>query len=146
MKLTFFDIISFWITLFSKMMPNFWHLPINPILNSQNSIISFCYVDFYANIFLILYPWSWTSITGNAIVIIYPINELSWNSRSLISLGCLFIFPPFCQKVFTPLAFLLLIHKVALNERLNFQVLSHLEVNSLCTYYNWDRFLINNNN
>ena len=36
--------------------------------NSQSSIISFGYVDFYAKIFLILYPWSWNSITGNAIM------------------------------------------------------------------------------
>ena len=35
------DDIKFQITLFSKMMLNFWHL-----LNSQNSIISFGYVDF----------------------------------------------------------------------------------------------------
>ena len=39
--------------------------------NSQNSIISFGYVYFNAKIFLIFYPWSWNSITGNAIVIIY---------------------------------------------------------------------------
>ena len=43
-------------------------LPISPIFNFQNSIISFGYVDFYAKIFLILYPWSWNSITGNAIM------------------------------------------------------------------------------
>ena len=27
--------INFYITLFSKMMPNFWHFPINPILKIQ---------------------------------------------------------------------------------------------------------------
>ena len=32
---TFFDNINFEITLLSKMMPNFWHLPINPILKIQ---------------------------------------------------------------------------------------------------------------
>ena len=34
----------------------FWQLAINPKLKTQNSIISFGYVDSYAKIFLILYP------------------------------------------------------------------------------------------
>ena len=33
--LTFFDNINFQITLFPKMMSNFWHLPTNPILKIQ---------------------------------------------------------------------------------------------------------------
>ena len=40
-----------------------WHLP--------TSIISFGYVDFYAKIFVILYPHTWNSITGAAIVLAY---------------------------------------------------------------------------
>ena len=48
-------------------MPYVWQLVINPKLKTQNSIISFGYVDFYAKIFLILYPCSWNSITGNVI-------------------------------------------------------------------------------
>ena len=38
--LTFFDNINFWIISFSKMMPNFWHLPINPILKIQQFPLS----------------------------------------------------------------------------------------------------------
>ena len=37
--LTFIDRINFWITLFSKIMPNFWQLVTTPILE----IISFDY-------------------------------------------------------------------------------------------------------
>ena len=33
--LTFFDNIIFYITFLTKMMPNFWHFPINPILKIQ---------------------------------------------------------------------------------------------------------------
>ena len=46
-------------------MPNFWHLPINPILKIQK--ISFEYVDSYAKIFLILYPPFENSTTRIAI-------------------------------------------------------------------------------
>ena len=35
--LTFFDNINFWITLFSKMMPNFWQLAIRPNLKINES-------------------------------------------------------------------------------------------------------------
>ena len=36
----FFYNINFWITLFSKMIPNFWHLPIQ-YTSFQNSVIFF---------------------------------------------------------------------------------------------------------
>ena len=50
-----------------------------PQSNSQKSIISFGYVDVYAKIFLILYPWSRNPITGNAILT----RGISQNSHSL---------------------------------------------------------------
>ena len=37
----------------------FWQLAINPTLKTQNSIISFWYVNSHAKIFLILYPPAW---------------------------------------------------------------------------------------
>ena len=54
--LIFFHIINFQITLFSKMMPNFLQVAIM-YTNSQNSIISYRYVDFKSKIFQILYPF-----------------------------------------------------------------------------------------
>ena len=48
-------------------MPNFWQLSIN--LKTQNSIISFGYVDSYAKIFLILFPPLENSITHIAILL-----------------------------------------------------------------------------
>ena len=54
-------------------------LPISPVLKS------FEYVDFYAKIFLILYPCSWNSITGNAIIQGYVENYAN-NSYDCIAL------------------------------------------------------------
>ena len=49
---------------------------------SQNSIFSFGYVDFYAKIFLILHPWTWISITRNAILLIIQTrSECQFHSR-----------------------------------------------------------------
>jgi hypothetical protein len=53
------------------MMPYFWQLAINPKLKTQNSIISFEYVDSYATIFLILYPPLENSTTRIAILPIH---------------------------------------------------------------------------
>ena len=53
-------------------MPYFWQLAINPKLKTQNSIISFGYVDSYAKIFLIFYPPIKNSTTCIAIVISPP--------------------------------------------------------------------------
>ena len=63
-------LIRSFLIFFTKMMPYFGQLAINQKLKTQNSIIFFGYVDFYAKIFLILYPLSRNSITGNAIVCI----------------------------------------------------------------------------
>ena len=38
------------------MMAYFWQLAINPKLKTQNSVISFGYVDSYVKIFLMFYP------------------------------------------------------------------------------------------
>ena len=50
----------------------FWHFltPLN-YTNSQNSISSFGYVDYYAKNILILYSRTWNSITGIAILLIH---------------------------------------------------------------------------
>ena len=59
-------------------MPYFWQLAINPKLKTQNSIISFGYVDSYAKIFLILYPPFENSTTRIAIVILsggFPVKQ-----------------------------------------------------------------------
>ena len=50
------------------MMPYFWQLAINPKLKTQNSIISFGYVDSYAKIFLILDPLLENSTTRIAMI------------------------------------------------------------------------------
>ena len=39
-----FDNINFWITLFPKVMPKFWHLPITPIFNSMISQDYSCFL------------------------------------------------------------------------------------------------------
>ena len=49
-------------------MPYFWQLAIRPKLKTQNSIISFGYVNSYAKIFLILYPPLEKSTTRIAII------------------------------------------------------------------------------
>ena len=54
--LTFFDSIYFSITLFSKMMPNFWHLSINQFSKFSNFL---GYVDFLAKIYSNFVPSTW---------------------------------------------------------------------------------------
>ena len=53
------------------MMPYFWQLTIKPKLKTQNSRISFRYVDSQAKICLILYPPIENSTTRIAIIVIY---------------------------------------------------------------------------
>ena len=64
--LTFFDKINFQITLFPKMMPNFLHLPITPILKMQWFPLGM--FESKAKIFLILYPPFENSTTRIAIL------------------------------------------------------------------------------
>ena len=62
-----------------------WDWLIVSLSSLQKSLISFEYVDFYAKIFLILYLWSWNSITGNAILEDDAGRFIERNSRTIIA-------------------------------------------------------------
>ena len=73
-----------WYSLMKKLRDDFWHTKLTlkvkfwhfltPLhyINSQNSIISFGYVDFWAKILLILYPPLENSITRITILLMLP--------------------------------------------------------------------------
>ena len=76
--LTFFNNNNFYITLFSKIIPNFWHLPNTPILKIQQFPLGML-------IFPILYPplENFTTLITIPFSIIWYTSIIPWNSISI---------------------------------------------------------------